>query len=346
MMMKSFNFSQLTEGELSLQKILILGNSTIQKRIIIEEIINNAPSAEIVTLSPENYSDEDINNLFSMGSIFSKERIIIISDFDSFKIPFQEKISTLLKNYENAFEGTLVLNSQKESKYLKGINFERKIEAMIPPPWKDDLWIEMLKDLASKLNKQLSNETAEKIIQFVGKNEDLLYEEIKKLSIYSDTEIISLKDVDDVSTYFSTASYEELCYDLATKKLSNALTQLQSIIKSSSFSPIALANYLYKYFLDLYSVILNGERKTNYNWSEIIKISKESMVSQQRVASFLGFNFKNDKVKKVNVEKLFSPSSLEKIIIDLEELDRSLKIGSEPKVLFSTLFEKICSANL
>jgi len=329
-----------------LQKILILGNSNIQKRIRIEEIIKKSPSAEIVTLSPENYVDEDVNNLFTMGSIFSTDRILVISDFDSFKIPYQEKISSLLKHYENAFEGTLILDIQKENKYLKEINFDRNIEATIPPPWKDALWIKMLKDLASKLNKQLSDETAEKIIQFVGKNEDLLYEEIKKLSIYSDTEIISLKDVEDVSTYFSTANYEELCYDLATKKLSNSLIKLQLMVKSSLFSPIGLANYLYKYFLDLYAVILNGERKTNYNWSEIVKISKESMVSRQRVASFLGFNFKNDKVKKINVEKLYSRTSIEKIIIDLEELDRSLKTGGEPKVLFPKLFEEICSENL
>ncbi|PNR97762.1 DNA polymerase III subunit delta [Petrotoga olearia] len=329
-----------------MQKIFILGNSTIQKRIRIEEIIEKSPSAEIVTLSPENYVDEDINNLFTMGSIFSTNRIIIISDFDSFKIPYQEKISTLLKNYENSFEGILILDSQKENKYLKEINFDKKIEAMVPPPWKDELWIGMVKDLAGKLNKQLSNETAEKIIQFVGKNEDLLYEEIKKLSIYSDTEIISIKDVEDVSTYFSTANYEELCYDLATKRLPHSLIKLQLMVKSSLFSPIALANYLYRYFLDLYAVILNTERKTTYNWSEIVKISKESMVSQQRVASFLGFNFKNEKVKKTNVEKLYSTSSIEKIIINLEELDRSLKIGGEPKVLFPKLFEEICSSNL
>ncbi|MDN5346246.1 MAG: polymerase subunit delta [Petrotoga sp.] len=329
-----------------MQKILILGNSTIQKRLRIEEIIEKSPSAEMVTLSPENYVDEDINNLFTMGSIFSTNRIIIISDFDSFKIPYQEKISSLLKHYENAFEGTLILDSQKENKYLKEINFDKKTEATIPPPWKDELWVEMLKDLASKFNKQLSGETAEKIIQFIGKNEDLLYEEIKKLSIYSDTEIISLKDVEDVSTYFSTVNYEELCYDLATKKLSNSLTKLQSMVKSSLFSPIALANYLYRYFLDLYAVILNGEKKTNYNWSEIVKISKESMVSRQRIASFLGFNFKNDKVKKINVEKIYSPTSIEKIITDIEELDRSLKTGGEPKVLFPKLFEEICSADL
>ncbi|POZ88730.1 MULTISPECIES: hypothetical protein [Petrotoga] len=327
-----------------MQKILILGNSTIQKRIRIEEIIEKFPNAEIVTLSPENYVDEEINNIFTMGSIFSKDRIIVISDFDSFKILYQEKISTLLKHYDNAVKGILILDSQKENKYLKEINFDRKIEAMIPPLWKDELWIEMVKDLASKLHKQLSNETAEKIIQFVGKNEDLLYEEIKKLSIYSNMEIISIKDVEDVSTYFSTASYEELCYDLITKKLSNSLIKLHSIVKSSSFSPIALANYLYKYFLDLYSVILNSERKANYNWSEVMKISKDSMVSLQRVASFLGFNFKTDKVKKINVEKLYSPTSIEKIIIDIEELDRSLKTGGEPKVLFPKLFEEICSA--
>lgn len=327
-----------------MQKILILGNSTIQKRIRIEEIIKKSPNSEIVTLSPENYVDEEINNIFTMGSIFSTNRIIIISDFDSFKIPYQEKMSTLLKHYESPFEGTLILDIQKENKYLKEITFDKKIEAMIPPPWKDELWIEMLKDFASKLNKQLSDETAEKIIQFVGKNEDLLYEEIKKLCIYSNTEIISIKDVEDVSTYFSSANYEELCYDLVTKKLSNSLIKLQSIVKSSSFSPIALANYLYKYFLDLYAVILNGERKTNYNWSEVMKISKDSMVSQQRVASFLGFNFKNDKVKKINVEKLYFLTSIEKIIIDIEELDRSLKTGGDPKVLFPNFFEKICSA--
>ncbi|MDY6894552.1 MAG: DNA polymerase III subunit delta, partial [Thermotogota bacterium] len=77
-----------------------------------------------------------------------------------------------------------------------------------------------------------------------------------------------------------------------------------------------------------------------------VKISKESMVSTQRVASFLGFNFKNDKVKKINVEKIYSPNSFEKIIIDIEKLDRSLKTGGEPKVLFPKLFEEICSTDL
>ncbi len=49
--------------------------------------------------------------------------------------------------------------------------------------------------------------------------------------------------------------------------------------------------------------MLNTETKFSYSWPEISKISKDSEVSQQRVASFLGFNFKTDKERKINLKK-------------------------------------------
>ncbi|MGB4715540.1 MAG: hypothetical protein WBH38_08350, partial [Defluviitoga tunisiensis] len=54
------------------------------------------------------------------------------------------------------------------------------------------------------------------------------------------------------------------------------------------------------------------------------------------------FNFKTDKERKINLQKLYTSASIENILLKIEEIDRLLKMGENPKVLFSNLFHYIC----
>ena len=50
--------------------------------------------------------------------------------------------------------------------------------------------------------------------------------------------------------------------------------------------------------------MLNTETKFSYSWPEISKISKDSEDIATGVASFLGFNFKTDKERKINLKTI------------------------------------------
>jgi DNA polymerase-3 subunit delta len=324
------------------ETILILGDSKILKNKKIEEIIDNNKNAELVRISSENYDDEVLDKTFTMGSLFAKEKTIIFSEFTEFKIPQQEKISRFLSKQKETFIGTVIIDAKRESKALSNIKFDKKFEFPLPLPWQDDLWIKFVKNISTMFGKNIDDETVYRLLELIGKNEELLYEEIRKVSIYTDKEKISYEEVKDILSSFPTITYEELCYSLAKKNFVQTLDKFTTLTNSPQFSPIALNSYLFNYYLDFLSVMLNTETKFSYSWPEISKISKDSEVSQQRVASFLGFNFKTDKERKINLKKLYTSASIENILLKIEEIDRLLKMGENPKVLFSNLFHYIC----
>ena len=327
-----------------MEKILLLGDSKVKKEIKIEEIFKNRENIEKIKITSETYSDEDINKHFSMLGLFFEKKMIVISGFNNLQLSQQERISNLISKSDSSLPITVVLDVEKENKYLKNISFDEKYELILPLPWQEELWIKYIEEISSVFNKKIEKEAAVKLIELIGKKEELLYEEIKKLFIFSDNNIISLKEVTDICSYFPTTSYEELCYDLARKKFSMAIEKFKSVINMPNFSPISLANYIFRYFLDLYAVILNTEKKLKYTWPEIMKISQKTEVSSQRVANFLGFSFKTDKGNKLNLQKMYDIEYLEKILIKIENLDRLLKIGENSKVLFVNFFDELCNS--
>jgi DNA polymerase-3 subunit delta len=325
-----------------METILMLGDSKILKNKKIEEIIDNNKNAELVRISSENYDDEVLDKTFTMGSLFAKEKTIIFSEFTEFKIPQQEKILKFLSKQKDAFIGTVIVDAKKESKSISNVKFDKKFDYPLPLPWQDDLWIKFVKNISTMFGKNIDDDTAYKFLELIGKSEELLYEEIRKVAIYIDKDKITYEEVKEILSVFPTTTYEELCYSLAKKDFVQTLDRFNGLTNSPQFSPIALNSYLFNYYLDFLFVVLNAETKPSYSWPEISKISKDSEVSQQRVANFLGFNFKTDKERKINLKKLYTTASIENILLKIEEIDRLLKMGENPKVLFSNLFHYIC----
>lgn len=60
-----------------METILILGDSKILKNKKIEEILNKHKNAELIRISPENYDDELLDKIFTMGSLFAQEKIVV-----------------------------------------------------------------------------------------------------------------------------------------------------------------------------------------------------------------------------------------------------------------------------
>ncbi|HOB16416.1 MAG TPA: hypothetical protein PK894_05555 [Defluviitoga sp.] len=328
-----------------METILILGDSKILKNKKIEEILNKHKNAELIRISPENYDDELLDKIFTMGSLFAQEKIVVFFEFSEFKIHQQEKITKFLTKQKDSFIGTIIVDTKKESKSLTNIKFDKKFEFSLPSPWQDDLWLKFIKNISDMFGKSMDEEVAFRFLELVGKNEELLYEEIKKVSIYTENEIINLVEVEEILSVFPAITYEELCYSLVKKDFSQTIDKFAVLANSPQFSPIALNSYLFTYFLDLLSVKLNTlstKNQPSYTWPEISKISKEAEVSQQRVANFLGFNFKTDKERKINISKIYDLKIIEQILLEIEEMDRILKLGGNSKVLFPKFFHNIC----
>ena len=115
-----------------METILMLGDSKILKNKKIEEIIDNNKNAELVRISSENYDDEVLDKIFTMGILFAKEKTIIFSEFNEFKIPQQEKISRFLSKQKETFIGTVIIDAKRESKALQTSNLIKSLNFLYP----------------------------------------------------------------------------------------------------------------------------------------------------------------------------------------------------------------------
>ncbi|BBE31906.1 DNA polymerase III subunit delta [Tepiditoga spiralis] len=314
-----------------MKKILIYGDSLIKKELIIKKFFTNN---NFEKLSKENYTFEKINTLLSTRGMFTKKKDILIENFDDFKTSQKKEITSLLNN-EILTDGILIVSSKKE---IKNINFDEKKKAFLPKPWEEDKWIKFINELAEP--KKIKNEASEYLLSLLGNNDLYLYGEIKKLKIYSN-EFITFNDVVEIGSNFSKSNLEDFFYYLSSKKINEVIKHFKNI-SNNDFDSIMFNSFAFKYFFDLYKVISFVEKKNKYTWPEVEKIKNETKVNSQRVRNFLGINFKNDKIKKINLVKLYEIKELRNILIEIEKIDRKLKIGADHRVIFLDFFEKVC----
>lgn len=315
-----------------MSSVMIVGNSEIKKRIELEKRLNNNFELHIIT--PENYSEKSFLNIFQMGSMFSNKKMVVIKNFSKFKDKDRKIIYENIMN-KNALIEELIITSEEE-KELKNLKkkFDKNIVAKLPLPWEKDNWRKFVRDVLNKFNKKMDDDTIDYLLEILGQNDLFIYEEIQKLSIYTEEELISSKDIQEIVTHFSKPEFEDIAYTICLQKEEKAIELMRKLLEDPQFIAVKFINFLSSYFYDLYKTmgLIDGTKK--YTWPNVKKISEEIKVSSTRVRTFCGVSFSNDDVKKVNIASLLTRKNVAKIIFNIEKLDREFKSMENQKIPF------------
>ncbi|WP_165974041.1 DNA polymerase III subunit delta [Marinitoga lauensis] len=319
-----------------MQKILIYGDSNIKKEMALKDLCNK--ELDIVKISPNSQDpvNEIKNNILS-NSLFGDKKILIIKEFNKFNKKEQDEILKLLNDvYSDSIEKLIIMNTSK----IKS-KFDKEIECILPKPWEEEKWINYVKEIAKFFNKDIDEDAIQYILEIYGNDDNFLFEEIKKMAIYSEDKI-KKEEIKEIGFLHVNVDFEEFAYLLSSKRKEEVLEMAKNFLSLPDFNIIFLLGYLFKYFFDLYRVIINVEMKKKFSWPEVQKISQITNVSKMRVKKFLGVKFKNEKKFYANHAILYTKKEVMDIIIKLEEYDRMAKIGEKKDLILLNLIQDIC----
>ncbi|HQP57882.1 MAG TPA: hypothetical protein PLI28_02800 [Petrotogaceae bacterium] len=317
---------------------IVSGSSYIKKENSIKKLWESFQGQKTL-VSRENYTKSSLEEVFSTKGMFSQEKLVIIKELDSFKAKEVKDVIRILSLADG--NDKILITVTAETEDIKKIKADEKIDAALPKPWEDNEWKDFLDSIAAQFGKKIEKHAAEYLLQNLGREDTYMYEEISKISIYAQTDTITLEDAVQIGYTFSDPQLEDMCYLMACKKTDKVMEMLDKIIDDSEFNAPATVGFMYRYFLDLYKVILNAPGLKKYTWANIQKIAKDCGIkNSSRVRSFLGVTFQNDIIKKINLENMYDPSKLRRIIIMFEQLDRQAKSTDNFKVAFSTFFRE------
>ncbi|GAB6188564.1 hypothetical protein JCM30566_03030 [Marinitoga arctica] len=319
-----------------MKQILIYGDSNIKKEMVIKKLIDYTLDIIKISSNDKDAIKEIKNNLFS-NALFGNKKNVLIYNFDKFSKKDQEEILSSLKDITSESIEKIIFISNGKIKY----NFDEIIECSLPKSWEENKWNDYIKEIAVFFNKKIEDEAIQYILSIYGTDDNYLFEEIKKLSIYSD-EIIKKEDVKEIGFSYSNIDFEKFAYLLSSKRKEEVVEKAEIFLKSPDFNINFLLSYLFKYFFDLYRVIINVETKKKFSWPEVQKISQITNVSKMRVKKFLGVKFKNEKIFYANHSLSYSKKDVMDIIIRLEEYDRLLKSGEKKEIILLDLIQKVC----
>lgn len=321
---------------------IVSGSSYIKKENLIKNSWESFQGQKTL-VSKENYTKSSLEEVFSTKGMFSQEKLVIIKELDSFKAKEIKDVVRILSLgcSASAADVKVIITVTSETEDIKKIKADEKIDAALPKPWEDNEWKDFIDSIAAQFGKKIEKRATEYLLQNLGREDTYLYEEISKLSIYAQTDTITLEDAVQIGYIFSDPELEDMCYLMACKKTDRVMDMLDKILDNSEFNAPATVGFMYKYFLDLYKVILNAPGMKKYTWANIQKIAKDCGIkNSSRVRAFLGVTFQNDTIKKINLENMYDPSKLRRIIIMLEQLDRQVKSTDNFKIAFSTFFRE------
>ncbi|NUU96546.1 hypothetical protein XO10_09900 [Marinitoga sp. 1135] len=320
-----------------MRRILIYGDSEIKKSIEIKNYL--IEDAEVVKIDNSVQDAVEIlkHNLFS-NSLFGGKKVLIINNIDKFKKKEFTEITKLLSQVSSESIENIIITASSKVK----VEVEEKKECNLPKPWEEDKWIEFIKELAEDLKCKFENdETIKYILDIYGYTDTILYEEMKKISIYSEG-IITKEAINEIGFAAVNVNFEEFAYMLSTKRCDEVINMAKNFSQMHDFNIVSFISYIFRYFFDLYRVIINIEPKKRFSWPEVQKISQISGVNKMRVKKFLGVKFKNETQFYANHSVLYSKKDIMDIIIKLEEMDRKAKLGEKQEILIFDLISYIC----
>ena len=212
--------------------VSLLGNESFFKKKSLDRAMASLEDFHVEKYVAGEDTDEEIKNaLFSASSpFFSMEKLIVIQEANKFGD------RDLLRKYcENPSDDNIVImissNRGKDAKWFKNLNTSKTIKCEKISDWDLGEW---LVSEARRNGYMLKKEFAEAIVMNVGNHLPSLYNELEKLFVYCDDNIIQSKDIQDILySHSSLSPFEVIRY----WGLGNKNASLQFLVRHFEKTP-------------------------------------------------------------------------------------------------------------
>jgi DNA polymerase-3 subunit delta len=230
---------------------------------------------------------------------------------------------------ENSF--LLLTSSQKPDERLKSTKLLKKFaefrEFSLIPPWKTELLTQSVKQAAQTVGVKLTANTVDVLVEAVGNDTRLLYNELEKLRLYSEGRNQPL-DVDTVKQLVknTTQNSLQLAVAIRTGDTAKALAILAEILAAYEPPLRILATLIGQFRIWLWVKIMieSGERNQN-------AIAQAAEIGNPNRIYFL-----QKEVNSLTVQQLVTSLPL---LLDLEV---SLKQGTSETIALQTKIIELC----
>lgn len=263
---------------------------------------------------------EDANtvSLFSSNKLIIVDGAIIFNRVQSKKIDDLELLEEYLKNSNP--DVTIIFIDRNEK-----IDSVKKIVKLI----KEKGTIKefnALKNISSSVKNMfddynVSNDAINLLIDRVGKDLEIIYQEVEKLKIYKiEDKTITTKDIEDVTVENINVDIFKFVDDIINKNKKSAITTYKELLKLNE-EPIKIVALIASKFRLMYQAsTLSKKGYTEGSASEILKVHKYPV----HLAILSGYKY--------------NPKVLLKYLNELADLDIGIKTGELDKELALELF--------
>lgn len=221
---------------------------------------------------------------------------------------------------ENAGEASAeVLITSKSPDSLKG--FGKAEDLLSPKPWDFNGWMKETDEIAGSLGVRLNEKEKAFVIEHVGMNIDMLASEIEKIAVIS-----AAPTMEEVVSSVATHSGPNV-FDFSRNFFSrnpDSVAMLRAIFES--VHPMVVLRSLEKGAIVL-GQILSAERE-NYSWEDVKTLSQNLGVPSPQIADMVGFPLGGKKRK--NVTKLWKFEEVTTLLEELQDVETSIKLGTDP----------------
>lgn len=299
-----------------------------EKFLIDKEVKNiiNKNNIDEINISKYDLELNSLNEILDDAntvSLFSNNKLIIVENSYIFSRVQNKKIDNvgILENYLKNKSDTIIIfinNSEKidsVKKIVKLIKEKGVIKEFNPSKNITSTVKSMFDDY------KISNDGINLLINRVGNNLELIYQEVEKLKIYKiDDKIITNKDIEDLVVENISVDIFKFVDDIINKNKKDAIKTYKELLKLNE-EPIKIVALLASKFRLMYQV--NKLAKKGYtedDISDILKVHRYPV----HLAIISGY--------KYNLDILL------KYLNDLADLDIGIKTGEKDKELALELF--------
>ena len=298
-----------------------------EKFLIDNELKNiiNKHGIEDINISKYDLEINTINEILEDAntiSLFSSNKLIIVDNAFIFsrvnkKVDNIELLEEYLKNKNDSIIIFLDNNEKLDSvkKIVKLIKDNGIIREFNLPKNINNSVKSMFEDY------KINNDAIDLLIDRVGNNLEIIYQEVEKLKIYKiNDKLITLKDIEDVCVENINIDIFKFVDDIINKNKKNAIKTYNELLKLNE-EPIKIVALLSSKFRLMYQAsILSKKGYTEEDISDILKVHKYPV----HLAILSGYKY--------------NPKILLKYLNDLADLDIGIKTGEKDKELALELF--------
>ncbi|MBD3223969.1 MAG: DNA polymerase III subunit delta [Caldithrix sp.] len=244
--------------------------------------------------------------------MFSKQRLVIVKDFDLLKISDPDALINYIQNPQSTTVLLLSATNKGRSKITQTLDKHSiKVECKPIPEYKLDNWlIQRCKDRGGAIEPA----AAHFLIQQVGSSLLSLDQELHKITDFkNDNSRITVDDIEQVTGITREISIFALQNMLGKRDLASSLKICNALIESGE-SALAINAILFAYFRKL--LMVSSLKNRGFNRNQIM--------NQLHLADFQVRDF-------LKASTNFTINQLERIIDGLTGLDMAVKTSARPE---------------